>query len=94
MPCGCHQCVPPQVPPACWFLAHDRKAPCGCGGKDCEKYAKLMAKLVLCGFDPFSQEDCMFLRYTVVNEAGDGEKTVAGFAKWKSGHNTKWYYKN
>ncbi|KAJ2060613.1 hypothetical protein GGI08_003012 [Coemansia sp. S2] len=53
-----------------------------------------MAKLVLCGFDPFSQEDCMFLRYTVVNEAGDGDKTVAGFAKWKSGHNSKWHYMN
>ncbi|KAJ1799271.1 hypothetical protein LPJ59_001948 [Coemansia sp. RSA 2399] len=65
----------PLVPPACWFLVHDRKEPCGCGGDSCEKYNKLMAKLVLCGFDPMVKEDVIFLRNIVVNESGDGDKT-------------------
>ncbi|KAJ2236540.1 hypothetical protein FB645_005336 [Coemansia sp. IMI 203386] len=83
-----------EIPPACWFLVHDRKEPCGCGGDSCDKYKALMAKLVLCGFDPKTKEDVIFLRNTVVNEAGNAEKTVSVFAKWKAGHNSKWYYKN
>ncbi|KAJ1940412.1 hypothetical protein GGF37_003989 [Kickxella alabastrina] len=99
MACAClpHQhkhCKLEGVPPACWFLVHDRKEPCGCGGGDCDKYKQLMAKLILCGFDPLSQEDVIFLRNTVVNESGNAEKTVAYFSKWKSGHNAKWHYKN
>ncbi|KAJ2846354.1 hypothetical protein IWW36_004392, partial [Coemansia brasiliensis] len=82
----------PLVPPACWFLAHDRKEPCGCGGTSCESYNVLMSKLVICGFNPLVQEDVIFLRNLVVDEAGDAEKTVAIFAKWKSGYNAKWQF--
>ncbi|KAJ2215680.1 hypothetical protein EV179_001904, partial [Coemansia sp. RSA 487] len=78
----------------CWFLVHDRKEPCGCGGDSCEKYNKLMAKLILCGFDPMVKEDVIFLRNIVVNEGGDGDKTVSLFAKWKSGFNSAWHYQN
>ncbi|KAJ2869646.1 hypothetical protein GGI22_000109 [Coemansia erecta] len=94
MACECKSHHAPLVPPACWFLVHDRKEPCGCGGDSCEKYNKLMAKLVLCGFDPMVKEDVIFLRNLVVNEGGDGDKTVFLFAKWKSGFDSKWQYKN
>ncbi|KAJ2364277.1 hypothetical protein H4S01_003860, partial [Coemansia sp. RSA 2610] len=83
----------PAIPPACWFLCHDRKEPCGCGGDSCEKYHTLMSKLVVCGFNPLEQEDVIFLRNLVVHQAGDGDKTVMMFAKWKSGFNAEWHYK-
>ncbi|KAJ1746649.1 hypothetical protein LPJ79_005764 [Coemansia sp. RSA 1821] len=51
-----------------------------------------MSKLVVCGFNPLVQEDVIFLRNLVVSEAGDAEKTVAMFAKWKSGYNAKWQF--
>ncbi|KAJ2769788.1 hypothetical protein IWQ57_002955 [Coemansia nantahalensis] len=94
MTCECKHVCAPAVPPPCWFLAHDRKEPCGCGGTACEKYAGLMAKLVLCGFNPLEQEDVIFLRNLVVHESGDADRTVTMFAKWKSGFNASWYYKN
>ncbi|KAJ2783779.1 hypothetical protein H4R18_001531 [Coemansia javaensis] len=97
MGCDCHphnHFCQPAVPAACWFLVHDRKEPCGCGGASCDKYRALMAKLILCGFDPHVPEDVMFLRNLVVSEAGDGDKTVAMFAKWKSGFNAKWEFAN
>ncbi|KAJ1856946.1 hypothetical protein GGH12_003398 [Coemansia sp. RSA 1822] len=99
MACECehhhhhHHFCQPAIPPACWFLSHDRKEPCGCGGGSCEKYHQLMSKLVICGFNPLEQEDVIFLRNLVVHEAGNAEKTVTMFAKWKSGYNAEWHYK-
>ncbi|KAJ2499891.1 hypothetical protein GGH96_003149 [Coemansia sp. RSA 1972] len=52
-----------------------------------------MSKLVICGFNPLEQEDVIFLRNLVVHEAGNAEKTVSMFAKWKSGYNAEWYFK-
>ncbi|KAJ2388872.1 hypothetical protein H4S02_002654 [Coemansia sp. RSA 2611] len=52
-----------------------------------------MSKLVVCGFNPLEQEDVIFLRNLVVHQAGDGDKTVMMFAKWKSGFNAEWHYK-
>ncbi|KAJ1988720.1 hypothetical protein GGI25_004785 [Coemansia spiralis] len=49
-----------------------------------------MAKLLLCGFDPLKEEDVIFLRNIVVNESGDGEKTVSVFAKWNGQDTNRW----
>ncbi|KAJ1745414.1 hypothetical protein LPJ77_006267 [Coemansia sp. RSA 2523] len=99
MACECehhhhhHHFCQTAIPPACWFLSHDRKEPCGCGGGSCETYHRLMSKLVISGFNPLEQEDVIFLRNLVVHEAGNAEKTVAMFEKYKSGYNAEWHYK-
>ncbi|KAJ1937864.1 hypothetical protein FBU59_004626 [Linderina macrospora] len=95
---NCHHCHHPHFHSSCWILCHEREGcgcKCGCGGgKPCEKCPVLMAKLVVVGFDPCSEEDCMFIHRLVKEEGGNADKAVIVYAKWKSGFNSKWRYKN